>query len=1162
MALQLRRGTSGTRTGITPAVGELIYTTDTKLIYVGDGTTAGGVLVTAGGPQGAAGAQGPQGVAGAQGPTGPSGANGYVGSDGPQGDIGPQGPQGVAGAQGPQGDIGPQGPQGVAGAQGPQGDIGPQGPQGVAGAQGPQGVAGAQGPQGVAGAQGPQGVTGPQGPQGVTGPQGPQGVTGPQGPQGVTGPQGPQGVTGPQGPQGDIGPQGPQGPSRTNQDLYTTSSVTYAAVSVNNNTAANSTATGALQVIGGVGIGGSLYVGGEIVAQKLTIEYTTVTTTLVKTDDVIQTTNSTAASSTTTGALIVTGGVGIGGNLYVGGALSAANITGSITTATNITGGTAGQLVYQTGIGTTNFAGPGTAGQILVSAGAAAPTYTNTGSIYVGNAAIANVLNAGNTSTQQVGFAKNLLGNGAGNGALVYQSAPDTTAFLGQGSAGWLLVSAGGGSAPAFTNTGSIYVDSAVKANNIIGGLKDQIPYQSGAGATTFSSGLTFNGTTFTATNVSIPSTTDSTNTITGALTIAGGVGIGGNLNIGGNILPSVAESQDLGSPSLPFRTLYLSANTLVLGKGQLGASADGAVTSPAILVTGTTAVISTTTGALRVVGGVGVGGGLFVGGIVTATILRTPATEIALGSGVAGIAANSVAIGNSVNTNFGYSIGIGHNAGSSGIGQGSVAIGSFAGSGAPIPANAVVISGQNSNLPVYNSGLYIAPIRSDATTSATTWIMYYNPVTKEVTTASTSTLVTTSVNIVGGSQGQIHYQSAAGTTAFINSGTTGQFLQATTNGAPAFTSTGSMYVNSAVSSQNILGGSANQIPYQSAVGATTFNSGLTFNGTTFTTTNIIVSGTTNATTTSTGALQVAGGVGIGGSLHVGGAVVGGGVRNTTSTLPPGNPIVGDIWYNSGTDTIYRYTDNGSGSNVWLDINGPALVPAGPQGVAGAQGPQGVAGAQGPQGVVGNTGPQGPQGVAGAQGPQGPAGAASSVAGPTGPSGPSGSAASSAMTLISTLTASNSATLAWTGLSGYKKYLIIIENLVVANNADSVFLSFGTGSGPTYITTGYHYSSAKISSGTVYATNQINSSNINLFHTGIVNSASWGISGQIYIEGMTSGYYTIVNYQNYGLGYGEGRIAITGGGGLENNTDAKTAIKLFAGYVIAAGSASLYGISS
>ena len=42
MALQIRRGTDAERLGITPLAGELIYTTDTKKLYVGDGVTAGG----------------------------------------------------------------------------------------------------------------------------------------------------------------------------------------------------------------------------------------------------------------------------------------------------------------------------------------------------------------------------------------------------------------------------------------------------------------------------------------------------------------------------------------------------------------------------------------------------------------------------------------------------------------------------------------------------------------------------------------------------------------------------------------------------------------------------------------------------------------------------------------------------------------------------------------------------------------------------------------------------------------------------------------------------------------------------------------------------------------------------------------------------------------
>jgi hypothetical protein len=45
MALRLRRGTDAERLLITPAQGELIYTTDTRKLYIGDGTTVGGRIV-------------------------------------------------------------------------------------------------------------------------------------------------------------------------------------------------------------------------------------------------------------------------------------------------------------------------------------------------------------------------------------------------------------------------------------------------------------------------------------------------------------------------------------------------------------------------------------------------------------------------------------------------------------------------------------------------------------------------------------------------------------------------------------------------------------------------------------------------------------------------------------------------------------------------------------------------------------------------------------------------------------------------------------------------------------------------------------------------------------------------------------------------------------
>lgn len=46
MSLKIRRGLASDRLSITPDEGELIYTTDTKAVYIGDGSTAGGNLIS------------------------------------------------------------------------------------------------------------------------------------------------------------------------------------------------------------------------------------------------------------------------------------------------------------------------------------------------------------------------------------------------------------------------------------------------------------------------------------------------------------------------------------------------------------------------------------------------------------------------------------------------------------------------------------------------------------------------------------------------------------------------------------------------------------------------------------------------------------------------------------------------------------------------------------------------------------------------------------------------------------------------------------------------------------------------------------------------------------------------------------------------------------
>ena len=53
MPLQFRRGTDAHRTAITPAAGEPVWVTDTTKLYVGDGTTAGGIEIAGSGSGGA-----------------------------------------------------------------------------------------------------------------------------------------------------------------------------------------------------------------------------------------------------------------------------------------------------------------------------------------------------------------------------------------------------------------------------------------------------------------------------------------------------------------------------------------------------------------------------------------------------------------------------------------------------------------------------------------------------------------------------------------------------------------------------------------------------------------------------------------------------------------------------------------------------------------------------------------------------------------------------------------------------------------------------------------------------------------------------------------------------------------------------------------------------
>jgi hypothetical protein len=152
--------------------------------------------------------------------------------------------------------------------------------------------------------------------------------------------------------------------------------------------------------------------------------------------------------------------------------------------ATNLAGGSAGQVPYQSAADTTGFTSTGTAGQVLTSQGTSAPTWTTiTASVAVTDDTTTNAaryplfadVTSGSLSTTYVSSTK-------------YQFNPSTgvltaTSFSGAGTgltgtAGSLSI--GGNAATATSAT------SATTATNLAGGANGSLPYQTGSGATTF----------------------------------------------------------------------------------------------------------------------------------------------------------------------------------------------------------------------------------------------------------------------------------------------------------------------------------------------------------------------------------------------------------------------------------------------------------------------------------------------------------------------------------------------------------------------------------------------------------------------------------------------------------------------------------------------------
>jgi hypothetical protein len=183
---------------------------------------------------------------------------------------------------------------------------------------------------------------------------------------------------------------------------------------------------------------------------------------------------------------------------------------------------------------------------------------------------------------------------------------------------------------------------------------------------------------------------------------------------------------------------------------------------------------------------------------------------------------------------------------------------------------------------------------------------------------ASTATLATSATNVAGGTTNQVVYQSGAGATAFVSAPTVvGTVLgwngsQITWVSAPA-----------ATTATNISGGAQYQIPFQSAVGTTTFSSNLTFNSSTNTlgSTNITASSALSGNTVSSSTSVTATTSVIGATLTANGSITG---SAATGAINYGTLSYSDVnifssyatSVNNYAQKIIQNTNSGSSASV------------------------------------------------------------------------------------------------------------------------------------------------------------------------------------------------------------------------------------------------------
>jgi len=275
-----------------------------------------------------------------------------------------------------------------------------------------------------------------------------------------------------------------------------------------------------------------------------------------------------------------------------------ANLNGTATqstTSTNLSGGTAGNIPWQSGSGTTGFIPTGSAGSILQANGTSVPTWVAAPSVGNANLSISTANHA------------------SGSGSIsMNQSSPDVSIVIqtdgtSSNTPSTLVARDSTGNFTCGTITGNLSgtASSATAATNLTGGLGGQIPYQSSVNTTAFlpngTAGqiLTSQGTTLAPTWSNAPTVNNGTLSFTSGahVTISGG-------NFTANQATNTTENITLDA------TTNNTLGTIVARDSSTGGFSSGPVNTNQVVYTGnisltpTSGNLNLTTGNLDLAGG------------------------------------------------------------------------------------------------------------------------------------------------------------------------------------------------------------------------------------------------------------------------------------------------------------------------------------------------------------------------------------------------------------------------------------------------------------------------------------------------------------------------------------------------------------------------------